>query len=77
MRRLFTLAVAVAAVLAFTASPAAAVNSGQQPPGPPHVSGGDNAVVFHCNSEVIGGDRGVVILNQNGINSNNCTTRSF
>ncbi len=72
MRRLFSALFAASALLAFTASPASAFTSEDQPPGPPLFTGGPGAVVLHCNSETLGGDRGVIVSNKNKIDVNNC-----
>lgn len=70
MRRLFVTALAVAAVLAFSAGPAAAKNTGTEGGGPPIISGfgSDNsAAVFHCKAIDV---PGAVAINKNGEHGN-------
>jgi hypothetical protein len=60
-------AVVVAVALGAAAAPASAENSGNQPPGPPQLSGGglfdlSGAYVFHCQS--LGG-KSVIATNKN------------
>ena len=79
-RTLVMLAVTALLVLAM-AVPAFAFTTGEQPPGPPDVSGaqgegaqGDaGAAAVHCNSEELGG-QGTVVTNKNGTHGGgNCT----
>ena len=52
MKRVLSLAIAVAAVLAFSAGPASADQAQKLGPGPPAFTGsflGEGALVFHCN----------------------------
>jgi hypothetical protein len=69
MRRitvLVTVALVMAALMALSALPAVAVNSGTQPPGPPTVSGSPNtegARAFHCRTI---GAKGASVTNKNG-----------
>ena len=71
-RTLVMLAVTALLVLAL-AVPAFAFTTGEQPPGPPDVSGaqgegaqGDaGAAAVHCNSEELGGQGTVVTVEQN------------
>ncbi len=78
MRRiLLVLAVALvmAAMMVVTATPAFAKNSFQtdpdfdKPPGPP-ISSGAGTTVFHCNSPVIEGERGAIVINKNARHDN-------
>jgi len=57
-----------AAAALCAATPAAARIGGPVPPGPPFSSGHVplGAAVLHCNSDEVGGDPGVVLLNNNG-----------
>ena len=69
MRRimvLVTVALVMAVQMALSALPVMAVNSGNQPPGPPFESGSPNtegARAFHC--ETIG-SKGASVTNKNG-----------
>jgi NADH:ubiquinone oxidoreductase subunit 3 (subunit A) len=69
MRRimvLVTVALVMAVLMALSALPVMAVNSGNQPPGPPFESGSPNtegARAFHC--ETIGA-KGASVTNKNG-----------
>jgi putative hemolysin len=66
-RTLVMLAVTALLVLAL-AVPAFAFTSGDQPPGPPTVSGAQGvagAAAVHCNSEELGGQGTVVTVEQN------------
>jgi hypothetical protein len=72
MRRILLTAVVVIAAAVGSASPAVADNTGNQPPGPPFVSGSDNgASVVHCNIVGEPGEvPGAVVFNKNGIHGN-------
>ena len=69
MRRimvLVTVALGMAALMTLSALPVMAVNSGNQPPGPPTVSGSPNtegARAFHCKTI---GTNGASFTNKNG-----------
>ncbi len=69
MRRimaLVTVALVMATLMAFSALPVMAVNSGNQPPGPPFESGSPNtegARAFHCKTI---GEKGASVTNKNG-----------
>jgi hypothetical protein len=69
MRRimmLVTVALVMAALMALSALPVMAVNSGTQPPGPPTVSGSpdtEGARAFHCKTI---GAKGATVTNKNG-----------
>jgi hypothetical protein len=69
MRRimvLVTVALVMAGLSAISALPVLAVNSGNQPPGPPTVSGSPNtegARAFHCKTI---GAKGASVTNKNG-----------
>jgi hypothetical protein len=69
MRRimvLVTLALVMAALMTLSALPVMAVNSGNQPPGPPLESGSPNtegARAFHCTNI---GEKGASVTNKNG-----------
>lgn len=72
MRRILLTLVFVAATAVGSAAPAMAGNTGNQPPGPPFVSGSENgASVVHCNVVGDPGDvPGAVVFNKNGIHGN-------
>ena len=69
MRRimvLVTVALVMAVQMALSALPVMAVNSGNQPPGPPFESGSPNtegARAFHCKTI---GAKGASVTNKNG-----------
>jgi hypothetical protein len=69
MRRIMvsvTVALVMATLMALSALPAMAVNSGTQPPGPPTVSGSPNtegARASHCKTI---GAKGASVTNKNG-----------
>ena len=69
MRRimlLVTVALVMAALMALSALPVMAVNSGNQPLGPPNLSGSPKPVgteVFHCKNI---GLKGAAVTNKNG-----------
>jgi hypothetical protein len=68
MKRIISLvvvALVMAAMMLAMAMPAFAFNSENQPPGPPTFSGGNGALVVHCNSDQIGRE-GAVANNKNG-----------
>ena len=63
---LVTVALVMAALMALSALPVMAVNSGNQPPGPPNESGSPNtegARAFHCKNI---GLKGASVTNKNG-----------
>jgi hypothetical protein len=64
--RLLAVAVVMTLVMALSALPVMAVNSGNQPPGPPFESGSPNtegARAFHCENI---GAKGASVTNKNG-----------
>jgi NADH:ubiquinone oxidoreductase subunit 3 (subunit A) len=64
--RLLAVAVVMTLVMALSALPVMAVNSGNQPPGPPFESGSPNtegARAFHCKTI---GTNGASVTNKNG-----------
>jgi hypothetical protein len=61
----------MALLLAAMAVPAFAKNTGTEGGGPPLVSFGPHANVVHCPA-FIDGDRGVVVINNRGVNEHNC-----
>ena len=69
MRRIMvlaTVALVMTLVMALSALPVMAVNSGNQPPGPPFQSGSPNtegARAFHCKTI---GAKGASVTNKNG-----------
>jgi hypothetical protein len=64
--RLTAIAVLAAIAVVLPASSAMAFNTGT-PPGPPAVSGGLGAAVFHCADPNVVGTTGVIVFNSNGI----------
>ncbi len=72
MKRFLVGVVVAAATMAGGAAPAMAGNTGNQPPGPPFVSGNENgAFVVHCNVVGEPGDvPGAVVFNKNGVHGN-------
>ncbi len=72
MRRILLTVVVVTMTAVGSAAPAMAGNTGNQPPGPPFVSGSANgASVVHCNIVGDPGDvPGAVVFNRNGIHGN-------
>ena len=59
----------MAMLFATMAVPAFAANTGEQPPGPPLLSGAEgHAVVVHCQ----GGSRGAAAINKNGAHGTVC-----
>ena len=77
MKRLFSFAVAAAAVLAFSAAPATADQALKLGPGPPVLSGdfdGKGALVFHCNPFNPGEGPGAAVFTPKGGVRGNCST---
>ena len=75
MKRLFSLVVAAAAVLAFAAAPATADQALKLGPGPPTLTGsfdGNGALVFHCNPFIPGEGPGAVVFTPSGGVRGNC-----
>jgi hypothetical protein len=75
MRRLFSVAVAAAAVVAFSAAPAGAEQALKLGPGPPTLSGdfdGHGAFVFHCNPFIAGEGPGANVFTPGGAVRGNC-----
>lgn len=72
MKRFLLGLIMVAATTVGAAAPAMAGNTGNQPPGPPFVSGNTpGASVVHCNVVGDPGDvPGAVVFNRNGIHGN-------
>ena len=69
MKRLFSVAVAAAAVLAFSAGPATADQALKLGPGPPLLTGdfdGQGALVVHCNPQFPGEGPGAVVFTPSG-----------
>jgi hypothetical protein len=64
MKRIIVLFTVAVLMLAMSALPVLAKTTGDQPPGPPTLSGGNGAIVVHCNSDEIGGE-GAVAINKN------------
>jgi hypothetical protein len=76
MKRLFSFAVAAAAVLAFSAGPASADQALKLGPGPPTLSGdfdGHGALVFHCNPRIPGEGPGAAVFTPKGAVRGNCS----
>jgi hypothetical protein len=66
MKRIIVLFTVAVLMLAMSALPVLAKNTGDQPPGPPTLSGNPvGTIVIHCNSDEIGGE-GAVAINKNG-----------
>jgi hypothetical protein len=75
MRRLLSVVVAAAAVLAVSAGPASADQALKLGPGPPTLTGsfeGKGALVFHCNPFIPGEGPGAVVLTRSGAVRGNC-----
>ncbi len=69
MKRLFSVVIAAAAVLAFSAGPATADQALKLGPGPPTLSGdfdGKGAFVFHCNPQFPEEGPGAVVFTPKG-----------
>jgi hypothetical protein len=70
MKRVLSVSVAAAAVLAFSASPATADQALKLGPGPPLLTGdfdGRGALVIHCNPQFPGEGSGAVVFTPGGV----------
>jgi hypothetical protein len=74
MKRLLVSLTLASALAIGGGAPAMAGNTGNQPPGPPFVSGNENgAFVVHCNFAGEGGGvPGAVVFNKNGVHGSPC-----
>ena len=66
MRRIVRVLAVMALLVLTVAVPAFARNSGTELGGPPALSGGQGAVVVHCNSEEVGGE-GAIVENRTNV----------
>jgi hypothetical protein len=72
MRRTLVMLAMTALLVLALGAPAFALNTGDQPPGPPFASGGNGAVVVHCGSDLSEGSHGAIVNNKNHRHVNNC-----
>jgi hypothetical protein len=76
MKRLLTLVIAAAAVLALCAGPASAEQALKLGKGPPTLTGdfdGNGALVFHCNPFIPGEGPGAAVFTPTGAIRGNCS----